>query len=220
MEGIIQELGTLDRLVGRGRPGLLLPLDIERLELSCRSIRVCLREYRGQGTVRLVCYRTKPASCPIDEFTLIDALLLPNGEETYKNYTSPTSLYLKYHPLKRWGLHSCYIIPKNSHILPYYGEVIHSRELSKRRELYDEKVRYVPVVTLIHGLLRVSTTCSSSRSIPETLISSLRQISMRVLRAAWPDSPITPVIHQPSWSCLGNHALRCLDCRYCRPGDA
>jgi hypothetical protein len=91
-----------------------------------------------------------PDHKPLDEFELVDFLILPDGSQYEVNgLHKPESnlFYLVFHPVKRWCLITNTVIRKGSTILPYVGELIRTSEAYRRQtEIYDPKVQrsFVP----------------------------------------------------------------------------
>ena len=141
MEDILQEIHVLRLLIGHEDTGYLHPHDLRRLEQASQSIRVCLQGYRNSCPVQLVCYWATAVPSPLTSFTLLNGLLLPDNELHYQGSPYTFDLYLKFHPLRKWGLHTASVIPKCSHIIRYNGEVIRSKDLDRRRaDIYDANV--------------------------------------------------------------------------------
>ena len=168
MEVILQEVQVLSRLMGRDEPGFLHPYDLHQLQQVSQSIRVCLVCYRDSHPVQLICYRAETVPSPLVTFTLVNGLVLPDKKLEYEDDPSTFLLYLKFHPLRRWGLHTASVISKGSHIIRYYGEVIRTEELERRTSaIYDMKVLSIlfRILFFRHHQSRVSITCLRYASI-------------------------------------------------------
>ena len=142
METVLQEVLVLRRLVGREEAGYLHPHELPRLQLVCRSMRIYLNCYRDPSPVELLCYWTAAVPSPLSTFTLVNGLLLPGDEVDYRDTSSNFNLYLKYDPLRHWGLYTASFIPEDSHIIRYFGEVIRTQELHRRTMIYGLNVDY------------------------------------------------------------------------------